>query len=158
MTPAHDLRAALVRHIDDTGFGAHGLHVRVGDDVAEHRWTPDGREEIHSVAKAVCVLGAGIAAADGLLDLTDGVPHRNHRIGCRRLGPQKAGSHARAHEGRERSAVLLDRDVPRSRRSEPASDACRVVASEGDHLPPATLTQVGAKLQSRIVCSVVLHR
>ncbi|KQT75113.1 serine hydrolase domain-containing protein [Microbacterium sp. Leaf436] len=73
MTPAHDLRAALVRHIDDTGFGAHGLHVRVGDDVAEHRWTPDEREEIHSVAKAVCVLAAGIAAADGLLDLDEPV-------------------------------------------------------------------------------------
>lgn len=69
MTRAADLRDALVAHIDDTGFAAHGVHVRVGDDVAMHRWTPDVREEIHSVAKAVAVLAAGIAADEGLVSL-----------------------------------------------------------------------------------------
>lgn len=69
MPHADDLRDALVDHIADTGFDAHGLHVRVGDDVATHRWAPDEREEIHSVAKAVAVLAAGIAADEGLVSL-----------------------------------------------------------------------------------------
>ncbi|MBB3157437.1 CubicO group peptidase (beta-lactamase class C family) [Microbacterium proteolyticum] len=69
MTRADALRDDLVVRVDDTGFGAHGLHVRVGDDVATHRWSPDVREEIHSVAKAVAVLAAGIAADEGLVSL-----------------------------------------------------------------------------------------
>ena len=69
MTRADDLRDDLVARIDDTGFGAHGLHVRVGDDVAIHRWTPDAREEIHSVAKAVAVLAVGIAVDEQLVSL-----------------------------------------------------------------------------------------
>ncbi|MEX8057266.1 serine hydrolase domain-containing protein [Microbacterium sp. 16-032] len=73
MTRAAALRDALVARIDDTGFGAHGLHVRVGDDVATHRWTPDKREEIHSVAKAVAVLAAGIAVDEGLMSLDEPV-------------------------------------------------------------------------------------
>ena len=56
-------------HANASGFGAHGLHVRVGSDVAEHRWSPDVREEIHSVAKGVCVLAAGLAADEGLISL-----------------------------------------------------------------------------------------
>jgi len=73
MTRAAALRDALVARIDDTGFAAHGVHVRVGDDVAMHRWTPDVREEIHSVAKAVAVLAAGIAADEGIVSLDDPV-------------------------------------------------------------------------------------
>ncbi|SDP21521.1 CubicO group peptidase, beta-lactamase class C family [Microbacterium testaceum StLB037] len=73
MTRAAALRDALVARIDDTGFGAHGLHVRVGDDVATHRWTPDKREEIHSVAKTVAVLAAGIAVDEGLMSLDEPV-------------------------------------------------------------------------------------
>ncbi|WJS91102.1 serine hydrolase domain-containing protein [Microbacterium testaceum] len=73
MTRAAALRDALVARIDDTGFAAHGVHARVGDDVAMHRWTPDVREEIHSVAKAVAVLAAGIAADEGLVSLDDPV-------------------------------------------------------------------------------------
>ncbi|WP_314452532.1 serine hydrolase [uncultured Microbacterium sp.] len=69
MLRAAALRDALVARIDDTGFGAHGLHVRAGDDVATHRWAPDVREEIHSVAKAVAVLAAGIAADEGRVSL-----------------------------------------------------------------------------------------
>ena len=64
---------ALVRRVADTGFGAHGLHVRVGDDTAEHRWTPDVREEVHSVAKGVAVLAVGVAADDGLVDVDEPV-------------------------------------------------------------------------------------
>lgn len=67
MTAAETIRDLLVDHADASGFGAHGLHVLVGDDVAEHRWTADVREEIHSVAKGVCVLAAGIAVDEGLV-------------------------------------------------------------------------------------------
>jgi len=73
MTGAADLRDLLVARIDETGFAAHGLHVRVGDEIATHRWTPDVREEIHSVAKAVAVLAAGIAADEGLVSLDEPV-------------------------------------------------------------------------------------
>lgn len=73
MTGAADLRDLLVARIDETGFAAHGLHVRVGDEIATHRWAPDVREEIHSVAKAVAVLAAGIAADEGLVSLDEPV-------------------------------------------------------------------------------------
>lgn len=73
MTGAADLRDLLVARIDETGFAAHGLHVRVGDEIATHRWTPDLREEIHSVAKAVAVLAAGIADDEGLVSLDEPV-------------------------------------------------------------------------------------
>lgn len=69
MNAARPLLDALVRHVDASGFGAHGLHVAVGADTAEHRWTPDVREETHSIAKGVAVLAVGIAADDGLLDV-----------------------------------------------------------------------------------------
>ncbi|MFJ4224836.1 serine hydrolase domain-containing protein [Microbacterium sp. NPDC089695] len=68
-TPASRARDAIVVAADAAGFGVHGLHVRIGDDSAVHRWTPDEREEIHSVAKGVSVLAAGIAQAEGLVDL-----------------------------------------------------------------------------------------
>lgn len=73
MTRAALLRDDLVARIDDTGFRAHGVHVRVGDDTATHRWTPDVREEIHSVAKAVAVLAAAIAVDEGLVSLDEPV-------------------------------------------------------------------------------------
>jgi CubicO group peptidase (beta-lactamase class C family) len=66
-----ELRERIVRHIDEVKFGAHGLHVRLGGEECEHRWTPDVREEIHSVAKGVAVLAAGIAADEGLISLDD---------------------------------------------------------------------------------------
>lgn len=73
MTRADALRDEITARIDETGFGAHGLHVRAGDDEATHRWTPDVREEIHSVAKAVAVLAVGLAADEGLVDLDEPV-------------------------------------------------------------------------------------
>lgn len=81
MHTAATILDAVVRHIDATGFAAHGIHVRTrtaapgaestADDVAEHHWTPDVRREIHSAAKGVCVLATGIAADDGLVDLDE---------------------------------------------------------------------------------------
>ena len=69
MTRAQTVRDRIVREADATGFAAHGLHVLIGSDVAEHRWSPDVREDVHSAAKGVCVLAVGIAADEGLIDL-----------------------------------------------------------------------------------------
>lgn len=69
MTRAQSVSDRIVLETDASGFRAHGLHVLVGDDVAEHRWTADVREDIHSAAKGVCVLAAGIAADEGLISL-----------------------------------------------------------------------------------------
>ena len=68
VTRAPELLDLITRRIDDTGFGAHGVHVRVGDETAERRWAPDVREEIHSVAKAIAVIAVGIARDEGLVD------------------------------------------------------------------------------------------
>ncbi|KJQ53091.1 serine hydrolase domain-containing protein [Microbacterium sp. SA39] len=73
MTRALTLRDRIVGRVEDTGFGAHGLHVLVDAEVAEHRWTADIREDVHSVAKGVCVLASGIAADEGLVDLDEPV-------------------------------------------------------------------------------------
>lgn len=67
MTRAETVRDRIVEQVAAQGFDAHGLHVLVGDDEAGYRWTDDVREEIHSVAKGVCVLAAGFAADDGLI-------------------------------------------------------------------------------------------
>lgn len=69
MSRAHAILDALVHQVDASGFDAHGLHVLVGDDDAEHHWSPDVRREVHSAAKGVCVLATGIAADDGLVDV-----------------------------------------------------------------------------------------
>lgn len=69
MTSAQTIRDLIVGQVKSSGFRAHGLHVRVGDDVAEHRWAPDIREDIHSAAKGVCVLAAAIASDEGMISL-----------------------------------------------------------------------------------------
>lgn len=69
MPTAKSVRDRIVRAVTESGFDAHGLHVLIGADVAGHRWTPDLREDVHSVAKGVCVLAAGIAAEEGSIDL-----------------------------------------------------------------------------------------
>ena len=69
VTRAQFIADRIVSEADASGFRAHGLHVLVGDDIAEHRWTADVREDIHSAAKGVCVLAAGIAADEGLISL-----------------------------------------------------------------------------------------
>ncbi len=69
MSAAGRIRDRLVHEVERSGFRAHGMHVLVDDSSAEHRWTEDIREEIHSVAKAVCVLAAGIAQDERRLSL-----------------------------------------------------------------------------------------
>lgn len=73
MTPATQLRDRIVRQIDAAGFGALGLHILVGSATAEHRWAPDERIDVQSVAKGVCVLAAGIAADEGRISLDEPV-------------------------------------------------------------------------------------
>ncbi|MFK3679430.1 serine hydrolase domain-containing protein [Microbacterium sp. NPDC090218] len=76
MTVDNAARAArdrIVEVVEASGFAAHGLHVRIGAVEAEHRWTPDVREDVHSVAKGVCVLAASIAADEGLIDFDEPV-------------------------------------------------------------------------------------
>lgn len=69
MTRAQIVRDRIVEQVAEQGFGAHGLHVLVGDDEAGHRWTEDVREDIHSAAKGICVLAAGFVADEGLITL-----------------------------------------------------------------------------------------
>lgn len=69
MSRAQTVRDRIVERIEETGFGAHGLHVRVATETADHRWTDDVREDVHSVAKGVCVLAAGLAADEGAVSL-----------------------------------------------------------------------------------------
>lgn len=69
MPSALTVRDRIVHAADSSGFTAHGLHVLIGSDIAEHRWIPDVREDVHSAAKGVCVLAAGIAADEGIIDL-----------------------------------------------------------------------------------------
>jgi len=69
MPIALTVRDRIVHAADSSGFTAHGLHVLIGSDDAEHRWIPDIREDVHSAAKGVCVLAAGIAADEGIIEL-----------------------------------------------------------------------------------------
>ena len=69
MTPAATALERFVRGIEAEGLRAHGVHVLIGDDEASHRWAPDERADIHSAAKGVCAIAAGIAADEGLFDL-----------------------------------------------------------------------------------------
>ncbi|MGO2060351.1 MAG: serine hydrolase domain-containing protein [Microbacterium gubbeenense] len=68
MSRAQHLLDAVSLSIDEIGFAAHGVHVRVGDDAAQRRFTAEAREEIHSVAKAIAVLAVGIARDEGIFD------------------------------------------------------------------------------------------
>ncbi|WP_203136930.1 serine hydrolase domain-containing protein [Microbacterium sp. JZ31] len=59
----------LVRGIEAEGLGALGAHVLIGEDEAAHRWAPDVRIDVESVAKGVAVLAAGIAHDEGVFDI-----------------------------------------------------------------------------------------
>lgn len=69
MTRARPVLDHVVAAAERDGFEAHGVHVRVGDDTAHHLWSDDVRRDVHSVAKGVCVLAAGIAHDEGLVDV-----------------------------------------------------------------------------------------
>jgi len=59
----------IVTSIDGESLGAYGVHVALGDDVAERRWRSDDRVNIYSVSKGVSALAAGIAVDEGILTL-----------------------------------------------------------------------------------------
>lgn len=59
----------IVADIDAEGLGAYGVHVRVGDEEAQHRWRSDDRVDIYSASKGVCALAVGMAVDDGILSL-----------------------------------------------------------------------------------------
>jgi len=66
---AQTVLARLVRDVEELGFGAHAVHVQVGDERVAHRWSDDVARDVHSVAKGVCVLAAGAASDAGLFDV-----------------------------------------------------------------------------------------
>ena len=69
MTRAQTIVDRLVAIAEDDGFAAHAVHVLIGEEAAEFHWSDDVRRDVHSVAKGVCVIAAGIAADEGLLDI-----------------------------------------------------------------------------------------
>ncbi|HEY1133970.1 MAG TPA: serine hydrolase domain-containing protein [Nocardioides sp.] len=69
LNTAQELLDRIVRRAEADGFDAHAAHVLVGDDSARHLWRDDVRRDVHSAAKAVCVLAAGIAQDAGVFDV-----------------------------------------------------------------------------------------
>ncbi|WP_159498376.1 serine hydrolase [Microbacterium sp. 18062] len=59
----------FVTAVDEEDLGAYGVHMLVGEDVVEHRWRSDDRENLYSVSKGVCALAVGIAIGEGVLTL-----------------------------------------------------------------------------------------
>ncbi|MBD3940913.1 serine hydrolase [Microbacterium sp. NEAU-LLC] len=59
----------IVTEIDALGLAAYGIHVRVDEDEAQHRWRSDDRVNIYSASKGVCALAVGMAVDDGILSL-----------------------------------------------------------------------------------------
>lgn len=77
MTPRDNAAGVLDRIVAGVGaarLGAYGVHVRIGDDEAEHRWRSDDRVNVYSVSKGVCALAIGMAIDEGLLTLDTRVP------------------------------------------------------------------------------------
>jgi CubicO group peptidase (beta-lactamase class C family) len=61
--------ARFVTAVDEERLGVHGVHVRIGEESAAHRWRSDDRENLYSVSKGVCALAVGMAVDAGLLTL-----------------------------------------------------------------------------------------
>lgn len=69
MTRAETVLSLIVDAVHVQGFAAHAVHVLIGDESAVHRWSDDVRRDVHSVAKGVCVIAAGIASDAGVFDV-----------------------------------------------------------------------------------------
>ncbi|SIR81381.1 serine hydrolase [Microbacterium sp. RURRCA19A] len=69
MVSASTVLERIVTPIDGESLGAYGVHVALGNDVAERRWRSDDRVNIYSVSKGVSALAAGIAVDEGILTL-----------------------------------------------------------------------------------------
>jgi len=74
MTSAETVLGRFVAAVESEGLGVYGVHIRVGDENASHRWRSDDRENLYSVSKGVCAIATGMAIDEGLLtlDLTAG--------------------------------------------------------------------------------------
>jgi CubicO group peptidase (beta-lactamase class C family) len=74
MTSAETVLGRFVAAVESEGLGVYGVHIRVGDETASHRWRSDDRENLYSVSKGVCAIATGMAIDEGLLtlDLTAG--------------------------------------------------------------------------------------
>lgn len=74
MTSAESVLGRFVAAVESEGLGVYGVHIRVGDETASHRWRSDDRENLYSVSKGVCAIATGMAIDEGLLtlDLTAG--------------------------------------------------------------------------------------
>lgn len=75
MNRAAAVLSRIVDAVDAHGFTVHAVHVQTGDESAVHRWSGDVRRDIHSVAKGVCVIAAGIAVDEGRFDVDAPVAH-----------------------------------------------------------------------------------
>ncbi|MGO3833481.1 MAG: serine hydrolase domain-containing protein [Microbacteriaceae bacterium] len=69
MARAQDILDTLIDAVEADGFRAIGIHVLVGDEAASHLWHNDTRRDVQSVAKAVCVIAAAMAADEGIFDI-----------------------------------------------------------------------------------------
>ncbi|MDH2445406.1 serine hydrolase [Amnibacterium sp. CER49] len=69
MVAAEAALARFAAAVDAERLGVHGVHVRVGDEAATHRWRSDDRENLYSVSKGVCALATGMAIDERLLTL-----------------------------------------------------------------------------------------
>jgi CubicO group peptidase (beta-lactamase class C family) len=71
-----DVRTVLDRFVaavDREGLDAHGIHVMLGSEEAQHLWSADHRRNIYSVSKGICVLAVGMAVRDRLISLDTAV-------------------------------------------------------------------------------------
>ena len=68
MLDTQTLLAHLVQVVEEDGFKAHAIEVSTRHGTARRCWGEDVRRDVHSVAKGVCVLAAGIACDEGLFD------------------------------------------------------------------------------------------
>ncbi|MHA7986801.1 serine hydrolase domain-containing protein [Rathayibacter sp. CAU 1779] len=64
----------FVTAVDTEKIGVYGVHIRIGDHIASHRWRSDDRENLYSVSKGVCALATGMAVDAGLVSLDLRVP------------------------------------------------------------------------------------
>lgn len=65
--------ALFVSKVNAERLGAYGVHLLIGDDVAQHRWRSDDRENIYSASKGVCALAIGMAVDEGIMSLDSSV-------------------------------------------------------------------------------------
>lgn len=84
MTTAATALSRFVAEVEREHLGVYGVHIRVGQDEASHRWRSDDRENLYSLSKGVCAIAVGIAVEEGLLtlDTTVGEVFRELTLGA----------------------------------------------------------------------------